>query len=137
MKKIIISAIGVLVICAIVFFAVKYSGQGKGEESASNVADGFIGAGQTVVLDGVSITFLSVIEDSRCPAQALCRTQGRVGVVASVFAGPLKSDNLLIQQGRATIFGSHKISLVGVSPEKPASGKTIDKSEYRMAFDVK
>lgn len=51
--------------------------------------------GETVIIKGVSIKFLEVIEDSRCPKDVTCIWAGRAIVKVEVIANGKKEEKIL------------------------------------------
>src|SRR5690606_39790357 len=51
--------------------------------------------GETIVIKGVSIKFLEVIEDSRCPTHVTCIWAGRAIVKVEVIANGKKEEKIL------------------------------------------
>jgi hypothetical protein len=85
--------------------------------------------------NGISITPLSVVSDSRCAVDVQCIQAGTVIVdVRFQFSGSEVRDRMPLGEERS-IFG-RKITLSAVSPAKH-SKTAIDDSAYRFTFLVK
>jgi hypothetical protein len=81
---------------------------------------------------GVSVTFVNVTEDSRCPSDVTCIWAGQVSIVVDVKASGNSSRIALTLSGgqsEAKSLGSYSIRLVDVQPY-PVSTKKISPSEY-------
>jgi hypothetical protein len=106
------------------------------EETTPEVATtGTIGVGETKYINGVRITLNKIVEDSRCPADAVCIQAGKI--VANVT---LKSDTDLETVNMADTdaprgFDTWKVSLVSSSPFPLASNPTPF-SSYKVTFRV-
>ena len=94
--------------------------------------------GETMrISDGVlSVRFLRVSGDSRCPADAIC-IQGGSAAVHIHAAGDGSSGDYQLQTGdtRPVRHEAFTIALVQLSPY-PFSGRTIAPEEYRATFKV-
>lgn len=72
--------------------------------------------GATVVLQGVSITFAAVLEDSRCPKYTNCIWAGRAVVVLEVSEGTQKEEK--------------KVYLGETRPNEPSTKTVYSKDAY-------
>ena len=85
---------------------------------------------QSVFFEGYEITFSEILEDSRCPADALCVWEGRVSMGIDVKNKEGIQNVILTSADKTTAyFDSYKIDLVNVLPY-PFSSKTISLGEY-------
>ena len=106
------------------------------EETTIEVATtGTMGVGETKYINGVRITLNKIIEDSRCPADAVCIQAGKI--VANVT---LKSDTdqetiNIADTDAPRGFDTWKVSLVSSSPFPLASNPTPF-SSYKVTFKV-
>jgi len=106
------------------------------EETAPEVATtGVIAVGETKYINGVRITLNKIVEDSRCPADAVCIQAGKI--VANVT---LKSDTdqetvNMSDSDAPRGFDTWKVSLVSSSPFPLASNPTPF-SKYKVTFRV-
>ena len=97
--------------------------------------------GETAVIDGtgLSVRFVRVTGDSRCPADALCIHGGDAIVLVRVLERAGTRDYDLhtgdSQQGGVE-HGGMRISLVQLQPY-PFSSRTIEPSDYRATLDVR
>ena len=89
---------------------------------------------QSIFFDGYEITFSEILEDSRCPADALCVWEGRVSIGIDV-KNKERIQNIILTTGEktTTYFDSYEINLVNVLPY-PFSSKTIALEEYSVTI---
>ena len=99
-------------------------------------AEGIVTArlGSPAKIGGVRITPLRLIEDSRCPADAMCVQQGRARVLARVVSGGITADVEMTLSGAPTRMGA-RIDLVAVCPYPLASQPTAP-GDRRFVFSV-
>ncbi|MCO6480563.1 MAG: hypothetical protein J5I94_28230 [Phaeodactylibacter sp.] len=88
----------------------------------------------------LSVSFTDVVEDSRCPVNAVCVWEGRA-VVQLKLQLPTGNDTILLAAhagneaaARDTV-GNYRIELLKVSPY-PAGSEPIDKERYRIELVV-
>lgn len=90
--------------------------------------------GETVIIKGVSIKFLGVIEDSRCPKDVTCIWAGRAIVKVEVIANGKKEDKILTfgevrpgEEKNTTLYNSGKFAINGLAlnpyPTSESTGK--------------
>jgi hypothetical protein len=126
MKKIFIFAIIIGIISG-GFYFYKTS---KGGEIIGKVK-----VGQTVSINGLSITVNKIIQDSRCAIDVQCIWAGSVTAEVTLENGSDK-ENKNIESGKEAIsFKSFSISLEEVSPGK-SSSHSISSEEYDLTFKV-
>jgi hypothetical protein len=82
----------------------------------------------------VKVTALSIVEDSRCPANVNCIQAGTVRVKVRVDAKT--SEEVILKLNEPKTVAGHVVTLVSVSPETFA-GKTIEFKDYNFKFDIK
>ena len=87
--------------------------------------------GRTVHVDGIVVRPERVIEDSRCPANAMCVWAGRVVIRATVRGGRWKR-TVDLETGKPVQVADGALTLVRVLPAK--YGKPIRRGDYRFAF---
>src|SRR5688572_17429423 len=88
--------------------------------------------GEVATIDGVRVRPLSIIEDSRCPINALCVWAGRIVVRTEVRArGRRQILDLELGKPQPTAGGTLKLS--SVAPSKVAGVET-DRRAYRFTF---
>ncbi len=90
--------------------------------------------GETVIIKGVSIKFLGVIEDSRCPKDVTCIWAGRAIVKVEVIANGKKEDKILTfgevrpgEEKNTNLYNSGKFAINGLAlnpyPTSESTGK--------------
>jgi hypothetical protein len=120
MKKLIIGA----VILALAAFAL--SKIMTGDEA---------GPAQAVTIEGVTITPLEVVEDSRCPEGVQCIWAGTVKLLANI-SKPSGNWSQTLELGKPASIGAEEVTLVSASPN-PKQGESIPFEKYHFEFDVK
>lgn len=105
------------------------------EDSAETPKIGVkIPQGETVIIKGVSIKFLEVIEDSRCPKYVTCIWAGRAIVKVEVIANGKKEEKILTfgevrpgEEKNTTLYNSGKFAINGLTlnpyPTSEITGK--------------
>jgi len=87
---------------------------------------------------GLAVRFERVVNDSRCPADALCVTAGDAEIALTVRRTGRPADGLSLHTGesrsRAEI-GDWVLSLTGLAPY-PFSDRTISPGDYRATLRV-
>jgi hypothetical protein len=81
---------------------------------------------------GVRVTFLEVVNDSRCPVDVVCVTAGDAEVRLSVAGeGEDRTVSLhTMQEPRSSTIGAVRLELTGLTPS-PRSTVTVPAQEYR------
>jgi hypothetical protein len=88
------------------------------------------------VVDGVSLKFVAVSGDSRCPADAVCIQGGDAIVKLEVTSGnDAREVELHTGNMQPVTSGNLTIELVQLTPY-PFSGKTIQQEDYRATLKV-
>lgn len=93
------------------------------------------------LVSGLSVFFLAVIEDSRCPTGAECITPGTVTIRVDTASGslPTGETTLVLEVGQVgpTIKKLGKFSVVFLAMEPyPVAGETIDLADYVATLAV-
>lgn len=89
--------------------------------------------GQAVRVDGVVVTPVKVVEDSRCPMNARCVWAGRLIVQTRIDGkGWRESVNLALGEIHAT--HDEMLALAAVTPEKTTDHR-IEPREYRFNYE--
>lgn len=83
---------------------------------------------------GVTITPISVVEDSRCPIDVQCIQAGTVRLQATLASG-LGTGTQVFTLGTPITTETETVTLFSVTPTKEA-GKAISSSDYRFIFKV-
>ncbi|RYD45638.1 MAG: hypothetical protein EOP85_08870 [Verrucomicrobiaceae bacterium] len=112
-----------------------------------------IPVGRTIRFDkDLSVTFLAVLKDVRCPINATCISAGNAVVSLRVKAGnqkpkviSLNTDGVKkrsftipaykLSEGMAAIPKSYTISIASLDP-LPFAGKKTKQSDYRLRLDI-
>jgi hypothetical protein len=94
-------------------------------------APGFVRFGQTATVGPVSVTPLTLLEDSRCPKDVQCVWAGRVRIEASVNG---ERREMVLAQPIPAAGGS--LTMVEVRPEKQAE-VTVGPTDYRFRFEFR
>ena len=89
--------------------------------------------GQTVYVNGLKVRPLEIVEDSRCPSDAVCVWAGRVVVRAEVIGGAWQK-TMDLELGKPQQVADGALLLVAVHAPKKA-GAEIDPRAYRFTFD--
>ncbi len=88
--------------------------------------------GQTVIVDGPSVTPIAVLEDSRCPANARCIWAGQVRIRVRIGGGKVRMIKELTL-GMPVPVADGALTLNSVSPERFTQGQLRSKN-YRFGF---
>lgn len=91
--------------------------------------------GETILNNGIKITPLLVVSDSRCPSDVTCIWAGEVTLNVRLES-ETKNEEVVLKLQTPTTFDGRDITLTEVSPGT-ISTKTIDESDYRFTFEVK
>ena len=91
-----------------------------------------VGIGQTFRVDGLKITPIKVIEDSRCPMNARCIWAGTVRITARVREGHHVQTREL-ELGKPLMIRGRALALSDVAPPRVAGGP-VRKLRYRFTF---
>lgn len=93
------------------------------------------------VQSGSALTFVEIVQDSRCPADAICITSGFVQVRVLIEQGEITRDVVLtlgdMQAGDAQSVdvGEWTVTLVEVNPY-PLASAPVDYAEYSVTLDL-
>ncbi|PIR85118.1 hypothetical protein COU15_02590 [Candidatus Kaiserbacteria bacterium CG10_big_fil_rev_8_21_14_0_10_45_20] len=91
--------------------------------------------GESVSALGVTVTPLSIVEDSRCPPQVRCVWEGRF-VINVRIEDSVESVEEGIEKGKPFIFKEREITLHRIEPTLFEEGG-IDESEYLFHFIIR
>jgi hypothetical protein len=83
----------------------------------------------------LSVEFLRVVEDSRCPSDATCVWAGEVKVQLSTRTGDAAAVRHEIVAGQQATVGEWRVLVVQVQPER-SSTRTIAPEEYKVTLRV-
>jgi hypothetical protein len=90
-----------------------------------------VGFGQTAVVDGLRVRPLALLEDSRCPAQAVCVWAGRVRIKVRVTSRA-RSVTREMETGKPIQVLGGQLTLVTVTPDRDPSKP--GPAAYRFTF---
>lgn len=90
------------------------------------------GFGQAAVVGSLQVRPISLVEDSRCPANVQCVWAGRLTVLAEIEGVP-GTETAALTLGTALDLGPVSVTLVAAAPDK-VEGKPIERGEYRFTF---
>lgn len=91
------------------------------------------GLDQVAYANGLKVRPLQVIEDSRCPVNAVCVWAGRLVVRTEVTGGSWRQFRDL-ELGKPEQIADGKLTLVAAQPSTQA-GAEIDPRSYRFTFE--
>lgn len=91
--------------------------------------------GQKILYQGVYITPLEVLEDSRCPGDVQCIQAGTVRLRTVLEKGG-ETETTILTLGAPIRFENSEVILSDVLPY-PISTRTIKNTDYRFTFSVK
>lgn len=98
----------------------------------ASIREGPVALGQTVYVDGPSVTPLELIEDSRCPADVQCIWAGRVVVRTKIHLGSGDVTRDLIQ-GEPIGIADGALELTAVTPA-PRTDLELGPEDYRFTY---
>jgi hypothetical protein len=95
--------------------------------------------GQQALVDGLSVGFSSVGQDSRCPVDVVCVWEGDATLTLSLRAGSgesaLRELHTSSSMGRETTFAGYSVRLEALRPE-PRSTRPLEARDYRATLVV-
>ena len=119
--------------------------------SAASKGSGSISVGETYHYDkDLRITFVEVVNDSRCPINAKCISEGDAEILLRVKAGAGPAKNYRLHthlkprrqiisvkypDGMAGIPKSYQLSIAELSP-LPTAGRKTKQSDYRLKLAI-
>jgi hypothetical protein len=89
--------------------------------------------GETAYTNGLRVRPIAVVEDSRCPINAICVWAGRLVVRSEVMGGNWRQTRDL-ELGKGQQVADGTLALVSAEPSKVAGAET-DPRSYRFTFD--
>lgn len=89
---------------------------------------------QRILTQGMHITPLEVVSDSRCPIDVQCIQAGTVTLRTLIEVGT-NSETLTLTLNKAITFVGKRVTLVSATPAK-SSKQTILPSDYKLGFEV-
>ena len=91
------------------------------------------GLGQVAITNGLRVRPVAVVEDSRCPINAVCVWAGRLVVRSEVIGGSWRQTRDL-ELGKGQQIADGTLALVSAEPSKVGGAET-DPRSYRFTFD--
>ena len=88
--------------------------------------------GQAAIVDGLRVTPLSVVEDSRCPINVMCVWAGRIVARTEIRGGDWREVRDL-ELAKPQPIADGRVTLVAAQPSKMAGAQT-DPRAYRFTF---
>jgi len=92
-----------------------------------------IGKSAAIEGTGITVTFLDLLEDSRCPINAICVRAGNAKVQLGLRDPRRVAEVNIPDQPRGEFVGQVEIRLMELTPE-PEVGKQVDKGDYRATL---
>ena len=92
-----------------------------------------VGLGETAWTNGLHVRPLAIVEDSRCPINAVCVWAGRLVVRSEIRGGSWRQTRDL-ELGKPQQITDGALTLVAAEPSKQA-GVEPDPRSYRFTFD--
>lgn len=89
---------------------------------------------QRILTNGMHITPLEVVGDSRCPIDVQCIQAGTVTVRVLIEVGT-NSETTILTLNKATTFVGKRVTLVSATPAK-SSKQVILPTDYKFGFEV-
>ena len=100
--------------------------------------------GKTLEFKGVSIKFLEVMEDSRCPKDVTCIWAGRAIVKAEVTIGVKKEEKTLIfgevrpgEEKNTTLYTSREFAIEGLTLNPYPTSQSSEDTNYVLVVSEK
>ncbi len=96
------------------------------------------GARQVVEPNGLTLQLDTVVNDSRCPASAICITAGdaTIAVQVRVRDTPFARHDLSLVAGSTLVAGTYTIRFTTLSPYPGLQPMPIPPADYRATFHV-
>jgi hypothetical protein len=95
--------------------------------------------GESSKVDGLTVTFVGVSADSRCPIGVQCFWEGDAVVTVSVSETSRAASNLELHTSgkfpREGSYGRYRVRLVSLVPQ-PREGEGVPAGEYRATLQV-
>lgn len=90
--------------------------------------------GQKILTNGVYITPLEILEDSRCPIDVQCIQAGTLRIKVRLSLAE-KEEEVVLERGKATVFLGKSVMLKDSYPSKKST-ETLAPENYRFIFSV-
>ncbi len=125
-----------------VFFSFCAAGPRAADVVEATLGQSFeLKAGQTASIrsEKITLTFVAVPEDSRCPKGEQCIVAGNARVLVEVAAGSNAPERIELDLGRGeaeAVVGGIAVTLLGLEPY-PVSGRTIRLEDYLASLSLR
>lgn len=91
--------------------------------------------GVQALTQGLMITPVEVVSDSRCPSDVQCIWAGEIEVKTTLATFVAHGEHNMKIGGEPQVFGDYTVRLIDASPA-PVSTKPIAPAEYRLTYEV-
>lgn len=106
------------------------------EFEGGDVLVGKVSLGKTVYINGVNITLNKIVEDSRCPIDAICVWAGNLTANVTLQSDTDKETVNIVSGSKEKNFDMFRITLEEVYPSVK-SNVSIDEKDYLLVFKVR
>jgi hypothetical protein len=93
------------------------------------------GTTASVKAAGMSVRFVGVTEDSRCPRDVTCIWAGEVKILLEIHESGKAASPMDILEGGSAAAGAYRVTLVRVEPQ-PTSTARIAAQDYRATLKI-
>lgn len=93
------------------------------------------GAAVSLKTTGMTVRFVAVTEDSRCPRDVTCVWAGEVRAMLEIQESSQAASQLELLEGGSTVAGGCRVTLVRVEPQ-PTSTAKIAPQDYRATLKL-
>ena len=93
------------------------------------------GATVSLKATGMTVRFVAVTEDSRCPRDVTCLLAGEVRALLEIHESSQAASQLELPEGGSTVAGGCRVTLVRVEPQ-PTSTARIAPQDYRATLKL-
>ena len=120
--------------CLLLFFSIAVGFSQEEIATAPQIAFK-VALGDTIVTEGISIVFVEVLEDSRCPTGVVCVWEGQARVKVMVSGTPALNQEFEVTVGKKdhnmiSAYEGYVIKAIGLAPY-PTS-KNAGKRDYSL-----
>jgi hypothetical protein len=125
-------------IFTVLILTLVFSGLVSAKTQATSEAKILINKQKVVTKDKLTIRFVSLVEDSRCPTDTNCVWAGNAKIKIQVSKGKSAAKTFEISTNldpQTVSFAGYNIKLVNLTPQ-PASNIRINRNGYTATFSV-
>ena len=105
------------------------------ESAVKDPAIGEVGIGQTLLINGLSVTLIEVVQDNRCPTDVACIEGGAITARVTLDSGNKKETRNMASDEVPLSFDGYALSIEGVYPLRVSSVEP-EKGAYVVTFRV-